>query len=198
MYFMRLASSVASTNLPSLHVDLPDGPHFDRAVLRPRNPRGNRNRLVEIFRLNQVVAAELLLGFREWPVRHYRLAVAHANRGGRRGLLERIAALVLPALREVLREDHIFLEHLALLGGVHLFSVRFAVVDQKQVFHCMLSLLRFRFHLLVERRYVRSTPDASKNLYSRSALVYTTAEKRHDHVSPRLRHRAGLGGDPDE
>src|SRR6202030_4321275 len=91
----------------------------------------------EILRLDQVGAAELLFGLCERPVSHHSLAVAHADCRGRRGLLERRAALILPALRQVLGEGLILLEDLAVLGRAHLLSIRLAAVDQKYVVHCV-------------------------------------------------------------
>src|SRR5271170_1653036 len=132
----RLSSRYRRNLRDSSHVDLSDRPHFNRAVLRSRNSRGNRNRLVEILCFDQVVSAELLFGLGERPVSNRRLAIAHANGRGRHNLLERIAALVLAALRKVLREGHVPLENLGLFGGAHFLAVRLTVVDQKQVFHC--------------------------------------------------------------
>src|SRR4051812_44640352 len=41
----------------------PDRSHLDRADARAGDPRGNRNCLIEILGLNQIVASELLAGF---------------------------------------------------------------------------------------------------------------------------------------
>src|SRR5271154_961068 len=138
----RPASRYRRNFRDSSHIEHSDRPHLDRAVPGSRNSRSNRNRLVEILCFDQVVSAELLFGLGERPVSNRRLAVAHANGRGRRNPLERVAALVLAALRNVLREGHVTLENLGLFGGAHFLAVRLAVVDQKQVFHCNLLLLR--------------------------------------------------------
>src|SRR4051794_36990312 len=67
----------------------PDRPHLDRAALRGGDPRGDLGRLVQILRLDQVVAAQLLLHLRERPVRGQRLAITNADARRRRGRLER-------------------------------------------------------------------------------------------------------------
>src|SRR5256714_4574128 len=69
-----------------------DRTHFDGAEARARDLRGDGDGLVQIGRLDQVVAAQLLLRLGEGAVGSQALAVAHAHRGGRVGRLQRVAA----------------------------------------------------------------------------------------------------------
>src|SRR5204863_8194034 len=55
---------------------LDDRPDLDRAEPRDRRARGPLEGLVEVVAVEQVVAAEDLLGRREWAVDDLRLAVA--------------------------------------------------------------------------------------------------------------------------
>src|SRR6267378_3504787 len=111
MYSMG-TSAFTNASWFALHVDFHYRSHFDRAELRAGDSRGNRNGFVQIFRLDEVVATELLLGLCERAVGHRRLAVADANRGRGRGLLEGGSALLLPGLGEVLGKGHVLLKDL--------------------------------------------------------------------------------------
>ena len=81
-----------------------DGTHFDRSGARRGNALGEADGFIEILGVDEVVAAEVLAGFGERAVGRLALAVANANRGGRGGRLERVAALVVAALGDGLRE----------------------------------------------------------------------------------------------
>src|SRR6266404_5696091 len=72
----------------ALHVDFHYWTHFYRAELGAGDSRCDRYRLVQVFRLDQVVAAELFLGLSERAVGDRGLAVAHPNRSRGRRLLE--------------------------------------------------------------------------------------------------------------
>src|SRR2546427_3768133 len=81
-----------------------DRPDLDRAATGHRNPRGDGNRLVEIGRIDQEVAAQLLLGLRERTVGHHPLALAHPDGRGRRGGLERSGGAILARGTELVRQ----------------------------------------------------------------------------------------------
>src|SRR5437762_2465658 len=114
------------------------GPDLDRAHARRRDAGGDRGRLVEILRLDQVEAAELLLRLGERPVRGEELGVADAHRPrGPRGL-ERLSSPVVAARSNALRERAVFREeapHLRLRNSFPLLLVR---VDEEEVLHCRL------------------------------------------------------------
>src|SRR5207253_7752248 len=69
--------------------DVNDRPDLDRAATGHGNPRRDGDRLVEIARIDQEVAAQLLLGLRERAVGHYPFALAYPDAGRRGGRLER-------------------------------------------------------------------------------------------------------------
>src|SRR5215213_4395646 len=70
-------------------LSLHDWTHLDRAAhAGRRNTRGNGRRRVEVVRLEQVDAPEVLLGVDERPVAEERLAVLHAHRRRRLRALE--------------------------------------------------------------------------------------------------------------
>src|SRR5665213_3292776 len=90
----------------------PDRPDLDRAIPGAGNLRGNRQRLVEILGLDQIIAAELLAGFRKRTVGGQRLAVAYPHGGRGRDRLQSVGALEMAALDDALREHAVFLKHL--------------------------------------------------------------------------------------
>ena len=65
-----------------------DRPDLDRTNLGAGNPCGNGKGGVEIFGLDQIIAAELLARFRKRTVRRQCLAVANAHGGRRRRRLQ--------------------------------------------------------------------------------------------------------------
>src|ERR1700686_1306235 len=82
----------------------PDRPDLDRAEPRARNPRGDGKGRIEILGLDQIIAAELLAGFRERAVGGERLAVAHAHGGRGGGWLQAVAGLEIAALDDAFRK----------------------------------------------------------------------------------------------
>ena len=85
-----------------------DGPDLDRAAhAQGGDPRGDGERGVQVGGLDEVVAAEHLLGLGERAVGEQQLAVDRAHRGGGVGGREPRAVehLVVVAQREVLRGD---------------------------------------------------------------------------------------------
>src|SRR5258706_6367490 len=81
-----------------------DRPDLDRAVPRGRDAGGDRGRLVEVLRLDQVEAAELLLRLRERAVGREELRFADAHRARRRRRLERLSGPVVAARPDTLGE----------------------------------------------------------------------------------------------
>src|SRR6187455_2541376 len=79
------------------HLQLAYRPHFDAAELRRRNPRRDLDGFVEIARVDEIEARELLLGFGERPVGHAELAIAHAHGGGGMYGVERLCGDEVPA-----------------------------------------------------------------------------------------------------
>src|SRR4029079_6333893 len=75
-----------------------DRPHVDAAEPRRRDLRRPLDRVVQVARFDQVVAAELLLRFGERAVRGRDLPVAHADGGGGADRLQGVAAQVVAAL----------------------------------------------------------------------------------------------------
>src|ERR1700733_1382088 len=96
---------------------------------------GNRYGLVEVLGFDQVVAAELLLGFGEGAIRDNSLAVTHAYRRGAGDILEAVAAEILAACRELLSELAELLHQGAGLRRGNVPPIRFLTVNQKQILH---------------------------------------------------------------
>src|SRR5918999_1775668 len=105
--------STSSCTLRLLAVELPDRPHLDAPGTRPRNPRRQLDGVVQIPRLDQVEAAELLLRFGERAVGRRDLRVPAAD--GRRGVrgLETFTGEVVAAPPDPLGKGHV-LAHQAL------------------------------------------------------------------------------------
>src|SRR5260370_715450 len=87
----------------------------DCAGAGARYTRRDHDRFVEIRRLNYIVAAKLLLRFRERSVGRDGLAVTNSDRGRGAGRFERIAGLEFAGLHDVLRERHVLLMELSVL-----------------------------------------------------------------------------------
>src|SRR5687768_12964187 len=130
----RARSMAARAGPPPLR-DGENRAHFHRAVLGTRNSRRDLDGVVQILRLHQVKAAELLLRLGERAVSRRHFAVAHAERrrGGRR--LEGLATEQVAALFDVLGECHVFGKHGVVLFLGRLRPLRFFTVDEAQVLH---------------------------------------------------------------
>src|SRR6476646_12135270 len=96
-------------------------PYLDTACARAGDPRGDLDRLVQVARLEHVVAAELLLRLGEWPVGRRHLAVAYAHRRCGSGWLQPIAIDEMPARPDVRGEARIFVVMPFGIGVGHLF-----------------------------------------------------------------------------
>src|SRR5438552_10709823 len=109
-----------------------DRPDLDRAATGHGNPRRDGDRLVEIAGIDQEVAAQLLLGFRERAVGHYPFALAYPDAGRRGGRLERGGGEILARGIELvceLRRLAVTLLSLALTQGL------LVQVNQQHVSH---------------------------------------------------------------
>src|SRR5260370_33582455 len=115
-----------------------NGPDFDRSMTRPRNFGGDGDRLVDIVRLHQVVAAKLFLGFRKRPIGYLLFAVAnpHGFRCGSR--LKGVAAA--DDFGELLAEGPVFLAFRILLGLAKPGPALLFIVNQQQKLHGLFSL----------------------------------------------------------
>src|SRR2546426_6952421 len=81
-----------------------DRPDLDRAATGHGNPRRDGDRLVEIARIDQEIAAQLLLGLRERTDGHYPFALAYPDAGRRGGRLERGGGEILARGAELVRQ----------------------------------------------------------------------------------------------
>src|SRR5262249_11315143 len=117
-----------------------DRPHLDRPIAGRRDATSERDRLIEIFCFDQVVAAELLAGFGERAVGRDGLAIAHSHRGRSGDRLKSIASPVLATLHDALGERHVLVEYRAFFLFAHSVPVNLALVDQQQVLHVSTSL----------------------------------------------------------
>src|SRR4030065_235944 len=118
--------------------DLHDRPDFDGAFARARYPPGDGDRLVEVYRVDQEVAAQLLAGFREGAVGDHPLAVTHPDAGRRRHRRQGIGGQILAVRLELVRELRRLLVAVLPLGIGPCLLVR---VDQQHVFHRSPSIL---------------------------------------------------------
>src|SRR5690606_4809238 len=119
----------------------------------PRSAIGTSARdlrgLVEVLRLDEVVAAEL----RRWSD----LAAAHADRGGRGGGLQRVAGAVVARRLDLAGELHVLAERLvALVLGQRAPGV-LVLVDDQQVLHA-----RNRSRKLVRAAAIRRSRAAGR------------------------------------
>src|SRR6266496_5179228 len=114
---------------------LHDRSDLDRARPRGRNAPRDRGRLVQVLRVDDVVAAELLARLREGAVGRQGFAVADPD--GRRGRdrLEGVAGQVFPALLDARGEGAVLLVDGALVLLVEGLPVHLTVVNQKHVSH---------------------------------------------------------------
>src|SRR6266480_1198491 len=113
---------------------LDDRPDLDRATPGHGNPGGDRDRLVDVARVDQEIAAQLLLGLREGTVRHHALAPTDPDAGCRRGGLEWGGGQILAGPSELVRQlRRLAVTLLPLVGAQGLF----VQVDQKHVSHVL-------------------------------------------------------------
>src|SRR5258708_5324594 len=112
-----------------------DGPHFDRARLCRGNAPRNLDGVVQVFRLDQVVSAELLLRFGVGAIGGRDFSVPRPHSGGSLGWLELVRSYELAALLESLGERSV-VSHVLILHVLRERGPRFLVVVNKaKVFH---------------------------------------------------------------
>src|SRR5436309_1008548 len=176
---------------------LPHGPDFDGARTGQRNSCGDRNGFVEILDVDEHVAAELLAGLRERTVGHEPLAVAHPDAGRRRRRVQRRAAQILPARRQLLRELHALPIDLLSLGHAEPVPGLLVAANQQHVFHGAL-------HQEVERPGPESTPSTKlsnmvyapgcKRCRRRGLSLRVGPDRRHPEPARSRLRRRGRGG----
>src|SRR5439155_23629933 len=108
---------------------------LDRSALRARDLRGPLNRLVEILALEEVEAAELLLGLREGTVGDQALAVAHPDGRRRRRGLQAGAGHEDPGRLDLLSELAVGLHDPRSVLRGHRRQARLVLDDAEQVAH---------------------------------------------------------------
>jgi RNA polymerase sigma-70 factor, ECF subfamily len=126
-HLSRKLSSVGQTG--NLH----DRTNFDRTPLRCRDSRGDSDGFVQIFRVNQVVTAELFPCFREGAVCHQALVVPHLDtgRGGRQ--MERRGRQIISARLNLARQLRGL--HVAVLSLLLGYGVLFIRINEQHVSH---------------------------------------------------------------
>src|SRR5256886_8544726 len=97
--------------------------------------RGHLARVVQVLRVDQVVAAQLLLRLDVGSVGGGELAVPDANRRRGLGRLQRFTADVFPALLDALREGVVIGHAFLHIGFRRLLPPLLVLVDQAQVSH---------------------------------------------------------------
>jgi hypothetical protein len=110
-------------------------PDFNRAKSRPRNARGNSNRLVEAGDVDKVITAQVLARLYERTIRNYGLALAHSDARCFAGGLKRRGIHVLAVRVNLIGETNGFVSHLSLLYLGHPGEVIFVVMNKQDVFH---------------------------------------------------------------
>src|SRR5689334_7677776 len=124
--------------LLSVRLAVADRADLDGARARQRNPGGDGERFVEILHVDEHVAAELLARLRERPIGHQSLAIADPHAGCRGRRKQRMAAEVLSARPQLLRElERVPVDALT-LARVELLPARLIATDQQHVFHARL------------------------------------------------------------
>src|SRR5215469_5637426 len=154
--FTRSAPTLVARRSPRKIVssaNLHDRADFDRSIARAGDLRGNGNRLIEVLRIDQVVAAELFLGFGKRAVGDERFAVADAHRGRSFSPLERVSSAILPGCLKILGELHVFAEDGLVFGRRNFAGLSLASINEQDVFHRFFSSTKFAILRLVDRRW---------------------------------------------
>src|ERR1700676_993213 len=150
--FMRLAG----------HFMRDDGRNFDRTPPRRRNPRGQCQSLFEVLGFDQVVAAKLFLGLREWAIGDRALAVAHPHGLGFGNTVQFIASSHVATARDALGKLHVLLKNFILFRLAHLVEVVFVSVNKQQILHFGQASLPV---LLVSRTRSFTIDNAPNNIF---------------------------------
>src|SRR5262249_24676491 len=117
--------------------DLHHGTDFDRAQARARNLCRDAYRLVEVFGVDQEVAAEVLARLGERTVSHEPFAFAHPDAGRRRGRMQRGGSQIMPTRIELMRELRGLSIAMLPLGLAHRLLVK---VNQQHISHLSSSI----------------------------------------------------------
>ena len=113
-----------------MRVEHPDRPNFNRAGARRGNASGQLNRIIQIRSVDQVEAAELLLGLGERAVGRRDFSLPNPHSGGGLGSLLRFASDVFTVLLESLGQCAVFPHHRFHLLLWHRSPLAFFVIDQ--------------------------------------------------------------------
>src|SRR5438876_4719650 len=108
----------------------PDRADFDAAVPCAWNASSDRDCLIKVLHLDEVIAAELLARLGERSVAGHGLAVAHAHRRGGGDRPQPVGRLEVPGLHDGLGELAVFVHQGARRLGTQLGDLGFVGVDQ--------------------------------------------------------------------
>src|SRR5580704_4542983 len=108
-----------------------DGPYLNRAPLRARNTRCDAESVIEIRRLDQVVACQLFGGLGKRTVGKQRFAIAYADRGRGRSGLQAVTAEEVFRLLYFVGEISVGFRSSCELGRSRVWCGRFVRVDQE-------------------------------------------------------------------
>src|SRR6266545_1646062 len=108
---------------------------LDRPELRARDLGRPLDRLVEVFDVEDVEAAELLLALRERTVGHLTVALADADGGGGRRGVEALAGHVHALVLHLLSDGAVGLGHRLLLLVAGACALALVAVDRERVLH---------------------------------------------------------------
>src|SRR5258708_11590840 len=109
--------------------------HFNGARAHGGNVCGDGDGFVEIFGLDEVIAAELLARLSERTVRHEAFAIAQADAGGCRRRLQLRTGQPLSGRLDLLGEFHEFPHEALPLSLAELTPSLFFVVNEQHIFH---------------------------------------------------------------
>ncbi|MFN8540918.1 MAG: hypothetical protein U0232_25995 [Thermomicrobiales bacterium] len=161
--------------------DVEDGADFDGAPFCAGDLAGDGERFVEVVDIDDVVAAELFVGFGEGAVGDEALAAAHADasRGG--GGMQGGGGDELAVRGEFVHELGGFFvagDALALAEGI------FVAVDEEHVLH-FASVFKFRLQVASS-----SYPNLEPGTWNRSAISRTSIRQ----IDGAIRRRVRAGG----
>src|SRR5712691_11597576 len=112
---------------------------LNRATRSRRNSGSHLDGLVEILAIEQIIAAQLLLGLSERTIGGQGLAIAYTHRRGRACIIERLTGLEDAAPLNKSAKSVKLLHDSAQFLLIHLSIDRLIFVDQQQISHGMSS-----------------------------------------------------------
>src|SRR5262245_20145306 len=113
----------------------PDRPDFDTSKARRRDLRGNLDRLVQVSGLNEIVAAELLLGLRKRAIGGSDRSVSHPDCGRRLGGLKSMVSEEPARFLDLVGEREVLAMNFLSLRLRQLQRNGLVLIYQTQVFH---------------------------------------------------------------